>query len=184
MKRWITEERVIELERMGKLRDNVTKAREWNGHKDTNGLGNVEFVTSTNAGAPTRKDGGPIAFCGQSTPAPLTLPWPPSGNTAVRHAKGVHYLRPEVTTYRQAIAAILGRSEPVVGRYELVIELSPPDARRRDIDNALKSLLDACVKCGWLPDDSMAYMRRLTVTVKDDRRGEVSIYALTDREAA
>ena len=43
MKRWITEERVTELERMGRLRDNVTK----NGHMDTNGLGNVEFVTVT-----------------------------------------------------------------------------------------------------------------------------------------
>jgi crossover junction endodeoxyribonuclease RusA len=115
---------------------------------------------------------------------PLTLPWPPSGNTAVRHANGAHYLRPEVTAYRQTVAVQLGRTEPVTGRYELVIELSPPDKRTRDIDNVLKSLLDALVQAGWLPSDSMSYMRKLTVTVRPDYTGTVYVRALADREAA
>lgn len=109
---------------------------------------------------------------------PATLPWPPTGNTAVRHAKGGHYLRPEVVTYRATVAAILARAKPVSGAYELHVELSPPDRRARDIDNALKSLLDACVKAGWLPSDAMSHMRRLTVTVADSYLGYASVRAI------
>ena len=137
------------------------------------------------AGAPTRKDGvRGVREPRASTPAPLVLPWPPTGNTAVRHVNGAHYLRPEVTTYRQTVAERVARSAPISGQYHLCVELSPPDRRTRDIDNVLKSLLDALVKAKWLPSDSMAYMRQLTVTVRPDFTGTVYVRALTDREAA
>ena len=99
---------------------------------------------------------------------PLTLPWPPTGNTAVRHAQGGHYLTQDVRDYRQAVAAICRDYAPIQGRYRLHVHLSPPDRRRRDCDNALKSLLDALVKGGYVKDDAMAYMRELVVTVQDE----------------
>ena len=106
----------------------------------------------------------------------LALPWPPTGNTAVRHTlAGGHYLRPEVRRYRQEVARRCLRVPRVVGPYRLEVAFSPPDARRRDMDNALKSLLDALTHAGYLPDDSMTYMRELRARVDDDRAGTVTI---------
>lgn len=98
----------------------------------------------------------------------LTLPWPPTGNTSVRHGNGGHYLTQDVRDYRAAVAAICREYAPVKGRYRLHVHLSPPDKRRRDCDNAIKSILDALVKAGYIQDDAMAYMRELVVTVSDD----------------
>lgn len=108
---------------------------------------------------------------------PLHLPWPPTGNHSVRHGNGGHYLTADAKAYRQTVAAICARHEPVRGRYRLTVHLSPPDARRRDADNALKSILDAIVKGGYVEDDAMNYMRELVVTVCDERRGLVTLKA-------
>ncbi len=118
---------------------------------------------------------------------PITLPWPPTGNTAVRHAQGAHYLRPEVIAYRDSVAALCARFKPIAGPYRLHVHLSPPDARRRDADNALKSLLDALTKAGYLEDDSLTYMRELLLTTDDERRGRAIVRAVPinhDPEAA
>lgn len=108
----------------------------------------------------------------------VVLPWPPSGNHAVKHTTaGAHYLRPEVAQYRRHVASLCVRLKPVVGRYRLHVHLSPPDARQRDMDNALKTINDALVRCGWLCDDSMVYMRELHVTVDDARQGSAIVRA-------
>jgi len=131
----------------------------------------------------TRPDGartiGPIAS------GPLTLPWPPTGNSAVRHAQGVHYLRPEVIAYRDSVAALCAHRARVKGRYRLHVHMSPPDARARDMDNTLKTLNDALVRCQYVESDAMTYMRELLVTVDDDRLGHVRLRAIPyDLEAA
>ena len=110
--------------------------------------------------------------------AVIVLPWPPTGNSAVRHtAAGGHYLRPEVRRYRAQVASICAGMPRIDTRYRLNVHFSPPDARRRDMDNALKSLLDALVRAGWLPDDSMTYMRELHTTTDDARNGCVIVSA-------
>lgn len=109
--------------------------------------------------------------------APFLVPWPPSGNTAVRHANGAHYLRPEVLSYRQTVAMLAEGLPKIAGPYTLHYHMSPPDARRRDADNAIKSLNDALVICGYLQDDSLACMRELRVTVDDQRDGSIRIIA-------
>jgi len=43
---------------------------------------------------------------------------------------------------------------PAQGRLAVTIEVYPPDRRRRDIDNLLKAVLDACQHGGAFPDDS------------------------------
>lgn len=108
---------------------------------------------------------------------PHMLPWPPTGNLAVRHANGVHYLTSAVKRYRAEVAHVLAKHRGPLQRYRLEIEMRPRDNRRRDIDNALKSMLDALVKCGWLPDDSMSVMRELTVRVGAARSGDVLVTA-------
>lgn len=115
----------------------------------------------------------------------VVVPWPPSGNTAVRHANGAHYLQAKVRDYRKVVAEkCIGRGG-VHGQYRLNVHFSPPDARTRDMDNALKSLLDALVPAGFLPSDSMVFMRELWVTVDDKRLGTVAVEAVPlGKEAA
>ena len=179
--RWIDDEKLRELTLAGRVDASANHAR-WKERE----VSNIEFI----AGAPTRKD-GETPKCRLGPPAPfIRLPWPPkTGNTAYRTAtnkatgKVIHYLDSAVKAYRQSVAVLLGRTEQISGTYEMHMDMSPPDARTRDIDNALKIVLDS-LKGAWLPDDSMAYMRKLVVTVNDERRGEIAVRALTDREAA
>jgi crossover junction endodeoxyribonuclease RusA len=116
----------------------------------------------------------------------VVLPWPPSGNSAVRHANGAHYLRTEVVAYRKTVAGLCMALPRVAGRYRLRLELSPPDARKRDADNAIKTAVDALVLAGMLKDDSMTYMRELVAIVNDDRRGEIlcAVEAINEPGAA
>ncbi len=122
--------------------------------------------------------------CGHANPF-VVVPWPPTGNSAVRHANGAHYLQAKVRDYRKVVAEkCIGRGG-VHGQYRLNVHFSPPDRRKRDMDNALKSLLDALVPAGFIPADDMGHMRELWVTVDDKKLGTVAVEAVPlGREAA
>lgn len=86
----------------------------------------------------------------------LTLPYPPTGNHAVKHSKNGHYTTADVKRYRTTIAAITrqqGAVKPILGPLQVVAEISHPDKRRRDMDNCWKTLADALTHAGvWLDD--------------------------------
>lgn len=92
----------------------------------------------------------------------LTLPWPPSNNRYYRHiAKGAHAGRTllsfEGRDYRTAVQAIVaakGVQKPLEGRLGVSINAHPPDARRRDVDNLFKSVLDSLQHANVFLDDS------------------------------
>jgi Holliday junction resolvase RusA-like endonuclease len=90
-----------------------------------------------------------------------------------------------VKDYRKAVLAKCVGRGGVHGQFRLNVHFSPPDARARDMDNAMKSLFDALVPAGFIPADSMTYMRELWVTVDDKRLGTVAVEAIPlGREAA
>lgn len=103
----------------------------------------------------------------------VTLPYPPSVNTYWRHPNkgklaGRSLISQEGREYRAAVAArLLGRCTTMRGRLAVSILLSPPDARRRDLDNALKAVLDALAHAEVYEDDSQ--IDELSV-----RRGEIT----------
>jgi crossover junction endodeoxyribonuclease RusA len=125
-----------------------------------------------------------IRFCAVTTT--FTLPWPPTGNHAVKHTRyGAHYATPQAKAYRYTIAALIA-AQRGAGAAEgpLAVEATffPPDARRRDLDNLWKTLADALTAAGLWQDDSQ--IRRLTLTygtrfeagavtvrVKDEKKG-------------
>lgn len=92
----------------------------------------------------------------------LSLPWPPSVNAYWRHPSrgtlaGRHLISAKGRQYRAEVKVktALIRVKPVAGRLGIFIAATPPDRRRRDLDNILKSLLDALVYAGVVEDDEL-----------------------------
>lgn len=56
--------------------------------------------------------------------------------------------------YRDAVSAVLQGCRTLQNKLSLLVDVFPPDKRRRDIDNILKALLDAMEKGGLYVDDN------------------------------
>lgn len=86
----------------------------------------------------------------------LTLPWPPTVNTYWRNNRGRTHISAEGVAFRRAVAWLAKEAKVrcLKGRLSLSVEAAPPDRRRRDLDNLLKSLLDALQHAGCYEDDS------------------------------
>ena len=89
----------------------------------------------------------------------VSLPWPPTVNTYWRHVnKGgttIVYVAKEGQIYRTAVQGLVATKRKLhTGRLRVEIEAWPPDKRKRDLDNILKSLLDALTYAGIWEDDS------------------------------
>jgi crossover junction endodeoxyribonuclease RusA len=88
----------------------------------------------------------------------LILPWPPSLNHYYRRIGARTLISREGRAYREDVCALLAgsgpRKPPVGGRIALCMDAFPPDRRKRDLDNILKSILDALEHAGLYEDDS------------------------------
>ena len=96
----------------------------------------------------------------------ITLPWPPSTNTYWRHPTkgplaGRHLVSDAGRKYR-AMAQWTAKEQGAKrmdGRLKVEIAASPPDMRRRDLDNTLKALLDALTGVAWSDDSQIDDLR-------------------------
>lgn len=93
----------------------------------------------------------------------IDLPYPPSVNTYWRHlASGPLAGRTLISRQGRAYRAEVVRlcyarklhEKKLSGRLGITIRALPPDRRARDLDNILKSLLDALTHAGVVVDDS------------------------------
>ncbi|MDZ4851698.1 MAG: RusA family crossover junction endodeoxyribonuclease [Pirellulaceae bacterium] len=86
----------------------------------------------------------------------LELPYPPSVNHLFSYYKGRPVLSKDARTYRHQVRriAIAKGIKPLMGSLTIHVDAFPPDNRRRDIDNCLKSLFDALQHAGAFWDDS------------------------------
>ena len=96
----------------------------------------------------------------------LTLPWPPTVNSYYRNIAGKTLISAKGRDYRKVVAdqvLIQRGSLQLQSRLAVSIVAHVPDKRRRDLDNLLKSVLDALTHAGvWLDDsqiDSLAIAR-------------------------
>lgn len=88
-------------------------------------------------------------------PVTFEIPCPPSVNHYYRHVGPRVLISREGRLYRERVSALLvSYCVPTFkGAVSLDIQLYPPDARRRDIDNCLKSCMDAFTFGGLYNDD-------------------------------
>lgn len=94
----------------------------------------------------------------------LSLPYPPSGNHATRHAGGRHYSTDAVKQYHHQVATLAmaqGAARTIKEPVSVTVEVYPPDNRRRDLDNVWKTAGDALTKAGVWADDSLIDELRL-----------------------
>jgi Holliday junction resolvase RusA-like endonuclease len=93
----------------------------------------------------------------------LELPWPPSVNHYYRHIGPQTLISREGRKYRETISGILHtlHMRSLDGDLVMTIDAYPPDKRRRDTDNILKSLFDALQYAGAYHDDSQ--IRKLNI---------------------
>ena len=106
----------------------------------------------------------------------LVFPYPPSVNTYYRNLSGRTVLSKKGRMYKTSVCrAVLaaGGNRHLQQRLSVSVVLHPTDRRRRDIDNAMKGILDSMQSAGVYLDDSQ--IDRLTVTRGDVERGGVAL---------
>jgi Holliday junction resolvase RusA-like endonuclease len=87
----------------------------------------------------------------------LILPWPPSVNdykVADRRRPGVYYLTSRAKKFREVVFWLCAGKRRFAGEVEMAIELYRPDARKYDVDNWVKSVLDGLQHGLILKDDA------------------------------
>ena len=101
----------------------------------------------------------------------IDLPYPPS----VNHYWGVsgkqRFIGKKGKEFRAAVSDAVSEAgiQALEGRLSVHIALFPPDKRKRDVDNVLKSLLDACEHAGCYINDSQ--IDELHVISQEVRKG-------------
>lgn len=112
----------------------------------------------------------------------LSLPYPPSVNHLYATVRGRRVLSKKGREYKSSIAELVAlqkHAPELKGDIGVMIDLYPPDRRRRDIDNPVKPLLDALTKSGIWSDDSQ--VKLLSVQMGPKRQPAscvVNIYEL------
>jgi len=104
----------------------------------------------------------------------LAMPYPPSVNSYWRHPTsgplaGRHMISEKGRAYREAVRAMFLGRKPIAGRLNVEIIMSPPDKRKRDVDNIIKATLDSLTHAGVWGDDSQ--IDRLSVVRSSVRPG-------------
>lgn len=86
----------------------------------------------------------------------LWLPWPPSINHYYGRARnGRVFIKAEGRTFRERVADIVASNGCVKqeGNLAMFIFVSPPDKRKRDLDNLVKATQDALQEAGCYDND-------------------------------
>lgn len=102
----------------------------------------------------------------------LQLPYPPSVNHYWGQAGNHRFIGKKGKEFRAQVMDAVNEAgiQPLEGRLAVHIALFPPDKRKRDIDNVLKSLLDACEHAGCFAEGDQQ-IDELHITRRDIIKG-------------
>lgn len=111
------------------------------------------------------------------------LPFPPTVNTYWRHVGSKTLLSAKARKYRVDLIAAVGlvRRKLAIGPLSVIIVFHPPDARRRDLDNLPKGLLDALKYAGVYGDDSqIRHIDMMFGPIVKGGRADVTVEPMAD----
>jgi len=125
--------------------------------------------SSSEAVAQTNKRSSSEAVAQRKKSQTFLLPWPPSVNGMWRSVQGRNILSQRYRLWRDAAgkALLMQRPKHVLGPVKVAIELSPPDARRYDLDNRVKPVLDLLVANAVIDGDDHRIVREVTVSARE-----------------
>lgn len=94
----------------------------------------------------------------------VKLPYPPSANHLRIPANGRLITAPEYRAWQDEAVFMIRQSVKPIDKYpvKLILTLSTKNMRR-DMDNAVKPIVDALVKSGALRDDNLAHVNGITI---------------------
>ena len=106
----------------------------------------------------------------------LELPYPPSVNHYWRRVGAKTLISREGRRFREEVVGRIGQRKvkAISGPVRVHILACRPDKRRRDIDNILKSLLDALDHAGAYEDDSQIWDLSVRWVLNED--GELAVW--------
>lgn len=119
------------------------------------------------------------------------VPGPPVPKERARRGRNGRFYTPERTQRYEGTVArsalyevqrrrVRGEGDwPMDGRYRVSVDLYMPDARRRDADNALKSVLDGLNRAAWRDDSQVVVIECRKLIDRDKPRAAVRIEVLT-----
>jgi crossover junction endodeoxyribonuclease RusA len=85
----------------------------------------------------------------------IRLPLPPTMNSYWKTTRnGIIYVSNKGKTYRKSVISLVSTARPFRDKLLVHIVYFRPDNRKRDLDNLLKPLLDACTHAALWADDS------------------------------
>lgn len=111
----------------------------------------------------------------------LILPWPPTVNHYWRRSGDRFYVSREGIYYRVAVCKVAGQYAGLFesdDKIKIRIQAFPPDNRRRDLDNVLKSLLDSLQHSEIYDDDYQIYDLHISRNEPNDGKLIVHLSAL------
>lgn len=114
----------------------------------------------------------------------LTLPFPPSSNRYWRNFRGRMVISAEAKAYRQRVALLCIQNgvKPMVGNLSFEARLYRP-AKRGDLDNRLKILLDCLQGSAFENDSQITEIRMSRHDDKVNPRVEVMVNMCTPNRA-
>lgn len=114
------------------------------------------------------------------------LPWPPSVNCYIRRGGNRSYMTKRGKEFRAEVVAWITANvvgPTLSGRLFVGIELTPPDHRKRDIDNHVKPVLDALQHANVFQDDEQIDLLRVCrLHVEPPGACDVTIYEMEHAE--
>lgn len=115
----------------------------------------------------------------------LTLPYPPSSNRYWRNVKGRVVVSREAREYKKTVAKLAlvqrGSEKAIAGRCMVVAHFYRP-ARRGDLDNLLKVVLDALRGIAYGDDSQITYIAASRFESPKEPRAEVTIQPSWDSD--
>lgn len=113
----------------------------------------------------------------------LDLPYPPSVNHYWGQVGTRKFIGKKGQEFRLAVAEACAdaKVQAMEGRLTVHVALYPPDKRKRDIDNVLKSLLDACEHAGCFENDNQ--IDELYIIRQEVRKGGKCTIAIFPKDS-